>query len=287
MRTRRAFTLIELLVVIAIIALLIGILLPALSAARGAARQSVCASNQRQIGVAFGAYAAENSDFIPFAVFWPSTSPGATPDVSWDDLLSEYMGIALTDDDIRLNGLPEAQWSDVFLCPEDDVSQGRTYSMVSADTPTDPTDPDLGIPRGVGTHRWQNEPFPQFLDDAGPDVWPTYFKLGTSDIPDESGTIAFAERVVFNPSTGQGNNELGAATGSKMENPTQSLPQWPQFGGFGYELHGETYNYAYVDGHVETQNPLDTLSEVTFDPDTPTGFSGPTPDGAWTRDPSD
>lgn len=57
---RRAFTLIELLVVISIIALLIAILLPALGAARESAQDIQCLSNQKQEGIAFHTYAAEN-----------------------------------------------------------------------------------------------------------------------------------------------------------------------------------------------------------------------------------
>jgi len=59
---RHAFTLIELLVVIAIIAMLIGLLIPGIGMARGAARQIVCLSNQREIFAAIGAYAQDNKD---------------------------------------------------------------------------------------------------------------------------------------------------------------------------------------------------------------------------------
>ncbi len=61
----RGVTLVELLVVIGIIALLVGILLPALSRARAAGQEAVCASNLRQLHAASLTYVSEHGGWYP------------------------------------------------------------------------------------------------------------------------------------------------------------------------------------------------------------------------------
>jgi prepilin-type N-terminal cleavage/methylation domain-containing protein len=73
----RAFTLIELLIVIAIIALLVGLSLPALAGARGAARQTECLSDLRQMGVAINLYTNDHRERLPDPNWGPmARTPG-------------------------------------------------------------------------------------------------------------------------------------------------------------------------------------------------------------------
>ena len=100
MRPRNGFTLIELLVVISIIALLIGILLPALAAARESAKNAVCKSNQRQIGIAWTVYAND------FEGFYPPSYHGGFWSVIYEST-KEYM------DEVGVGG-------ETFFCPTHD-----------------------------------------------------------------------------------------------------------------------------------------------------------------------
>ena len=64
-RIEKGFTLIELLVVISIIALLLSIMMPALNMAREQAKTTVCAVNQRSMGLSLRMYEDNNDQKLP------------------------------------------------------------------------------------------------------------------------------------------------------------------------------------------------------------------------------
>jgi prepilin-type N-terminal cleavage/methylation domain-containing protein len=81
----RAFTLIELLVVIAIIAVLIAILIPSLGSARANARQALCTSNLRQLGLGWTMYAEANKEvMVPHRP--PNYAGGFSNPQNWYDI---------------------------------------------------------------------------------------------------------------------------------------------------------------------------------------------------------
>lgn len=82
-RGRAAFTLIEVLVVVSIIALLIGILLPSLRSARELAKETVCMSQEGQLGRAFYSYGTANKDLLCSGAFDPGSNPA--PDSAPDN----------------------------------------------------------------------------------------------------------------------------------------------------------------------------------------------------------
>ncbi|MDE2125070.1 MAG: prepilin-type N-terminal cleavage/methylation domain-containing protein [Armatimonadetes bacterium] len=93
-RRRAGFTLIELLVVIAIIAILAAILFPVFAQAREKARQTVCLSNEKELGLAFGLYVEDYDETFPMDQYDAYMTGGAPDDTSlifWTDVLYPYI----------------------------------------------------------------------------------------------------------------------------------------------------------------------------------------------------
>jgi len=84
---RSAFTLIELLVVIAIIAILAAILFPVFAKVREKARQTSCASNLKQLGLAAAQYTQDYDEILPNK--GEGNCPGPTCSI-WGDQLYVY-----------------------------------------------------------------------------------------------------------------------------------------------------------------------------------------------------
>jgi len=114
---RAPFTLIELLVVVSIIAVLASLLLPALSRARGKARQTSCANQLKQLGLAITVYAGEQSnEELPQC----KVTQYGNSFSGWVALLGPYMGApcpsTVVDDYHYRNYLYGA--GGPFLCPD-------------------------------------------------------------------------------------------------------------------------------------------------------------------------
>jgi len=110
-RKTSAFTLIELLVVIAIIAILAAILFPVFAKVREKARQTSCASNLKQLGLAFAQYTQDNEETYPRA--W---NGGTSPNIA--DGQSQYWPMAIQ---------PYVKSAGVYRCP--DSSQPAAVSF--------------------------------------------------------------------------------------------------------------------------------------------------------------
>lgn len=90
---RRGFTLIELLVVIAIIAILAAILFPVFAAAREKARQTTCASNERQIGLAIVQYVQDYDEQFPspYSGSWDLSGSQPSTGTYWTTSVAPYL----------------------------------------------------------------------------------------------------------------------------------------------------------------------------------------------------
>jgi prepilin-type N-terminal cleavage/methylation domain-containing protein/prepilin-type processing-associated H-X9-DG protein len=128
------YTLIELLTVIAIISILASMLFSAFAAAREQSRQISCASNMRQLGIAFSMYETDNDDRLPNA--WDGDNGIDTDDAytgGWIYYNQFAQNSPDTQDFFPDKGsiYPYVQNKGVYVCPDDSRGQtvGDSYAL--------------------------------------------------------------------------------------------------------------------------------------------------------------
>ncbi len=258
---RQIFTLIELLVVIAIIAILAAMLLPALKGARDTARQIKCAGNLKQICSGMLLYAGDYNEFLPDNLV---DRADLSFQISWDDLISQYLGRNLSQADIERGSFPKAQEWELLLCPSGrenpswmgTSSANKSYSMLRGSLAGSGASPSDSPPSVFGiTSIWYGATTGY---GGGQAPWSAVL----SRLGDPSGTILVTECY-------SDVNMRGCCSGSVIDTADRHTNN-------GVLAHGggRIVNYLYCDGHLQAQQPA-----MTFGP----GGSPTQPRGQWTR----
>ena len=234
-----AFTLIELLVVIAIIAILAAILFPVFGQAREQARQTVCISNTRQIGLAVNMYLQDYDETLPIFYAYNTQAPDGSRAWSGDP---GHRGV-------EVEVLPYARNKDIFKCPDDsggptlgDPAYGcpglnsyqacygssyrfskGSFSVVANESTQNNTPYTFTQLSTLGafaapseTRLMRDEMFPWFGTDAAYGYIPGYYQAWHT----RGGGTVFADgHAKFTNSAGMFNNEVVCPAGGKSGDP--------------------------------------------------------------------
>ena len=177
MRRLRGFTLVELLVVIAVVAILMALLQPALSLARGKAREVKCLNNLKQLQICAKLYSVDNDDFLlpNRNVYYAGTNQQT---IGFNDKMTWCAGLAPFDtstENIERGLLFQYNRStDIYVCPSDrsrvrtpegeplPMRRTRSYNL-SLSINGLPYPPDINVPPAFAKESEINDPNPAQL----------------------------------------------------------------------------------------------------------------------------
>jgi len=232
---KRAFTLIELLVVIAIIAILAAILFPVFATAREKARQTQCASNLKQIGIAITMYTADYDECFPMSQFVEGSNK-----VSWRQVIQPY---------IKSTGL--------MICPDNPNNQTVIAAAVGGY-------PAINISYAGNTNEQgvyaQPSPFWTYSPFSDPGYSALAVPITVVVAPDQFITVleSVASRVAFD--LGDAGYSVGNA-GCAVPAGSSQVPTWSCL----YAGHTGLTNYLFCDGHVKALTSMKTQNYWNYD----------------------
>lgn len=240
MNNRKGFTLIELLVVIAIIAILAAILFPVFAKAREKARQTSCASNEKQLGLAMIQYCQDYDENWPGSTNY--TGAVGTPPHGWAGQIYGYL-----------------KSTGVYKCPDDPTSPiGNRVPISYAINLFLIKNNFFGAPASKGgntTLSYDASPSKtvMFMEIQGENADPT------SPIETDSGSTTGMSNIYDNYDNASGSAGLAAA-GTYPDRPWNANSALPT------PVHTGGANYVALDGHVKWLPPSRISAGYTASP---------------------
>ena len=275
-----AFTLIELLVVIAIIAILAAILFPVFATAREKARQSSCASNLKQLGIAALQYTQDYDECYLQGPFNTVANDYYNYGMGWAGEL-----------------YPSVKSRAVFTCPSDAFQSLTDGAYVQ-----------LGNPANVSSVSAANAQEVSYAYNAnfgiGTTTNPVHAAFPASALGAPTATVLLYEATgcVADPSNSVAgwvdgsspasngtdilnNNGTGTTTGKAATGVwvgTQMGARGSQiFGTFLFGRHSSGANYAFADGHVKWLLPTLVSAGLDNTANSCGAFPGDYTNGGW------
>ena len=251
-RTLNGFSLIELLVVIAIIAVLVGLLLPALGAARGVARASVCLSNLRQINMSAHLYAQDNKGIVA-----REGTAGATPEtfrdrIPWCVAYRPYL-----DSNVSPNVDPNDLFAGAlyYRCPNKIGSKNFVHYADNGFAFFADGNIDMrGEANSPSVYKFRRGPMPM---DTMP--FPARM-LYMSEFADDPG-----DKMVLGWEATFGNNDINLGQCYDLWLPRHIIPNIdPSDYRLGPTRHGKGSNVMYLDGHAKQMSAKDLATFSTW-----------------------